>query len=237
MNPNGLLSIAQIQPVSVVFAVPQARLPRIRQQLKAGAALPVEAWDRDQTKMLALGRVASTDNTIDASTDTIRVKAQFANVDNSLFPNQFVNVRLQLDKLAGVLAVPSAAVQRGAPGTFVYVVCKEGAVALRRVSVSATDGDRVAVQGELQLGDKVVTDGADRLRDGAKIEVIVPGKTAAGGTQGGRRPANRQVPPAPPAPPRQAAQRPCRLPPPRRPGSARAGWTARRPRCWKSSRP
>lgn len=179
VNPsdlNGLLSIAQTQPAAVVFAVPDVQLPRIRQQLQAGVALPVEAWDREHKKRLALGRVASTDNSIDMTTGTIRVKALFPNTDGSLFANQFVNVRLQLDTLSGVLAVPTAAVQRGAPGTFVYAVGEGGAVALKRVTPSATDGDWVAVQGELQPGEQVVTDGADRLRDGATVEVIAPAK-------------------------------------------------------------
>ena len=189
-DPNGLVSIAQTQPVAVVFAVPEARLARIREQLKTGVALPVEAWDRAQTNRLAIGRVNSTDNAIDSTTGTIRVKALFPNLDNALFPNQFVNVRLQLDTLAGSLAVPTAAVQRGAPGTFVYLVGTDGTVRLKVVTTSATDGDWVAVQGELQPGDKVVTDGADRLRDGAKVEVIapaVPGDARAAGAAGAKR--------------------------------------------------
>lgn len=179
VNPgdaSGLLSIAQTQPAAVVFAVPDIQLPRIRQQLKAGVALRVEAWDREHTTRLALGRVASTDNSIDPSTGTIRVKALFPNTDGSLFSNQFVNVRLQLDTLAGVLAVPSAALQRGAPGSFVYAVGEGSTVALKRVTPGATDGDWVAVQGDLQPGEQVVTDGADRLRDGATVEVIAPTK-------------------------------------------------------------
>lgn len=173
-DPAGLLSITQTQPVAVVFAVPDAQLPRIRQQLQAGAPLPVQAWDRDQQTLLAQGTVASTDNAIDATTGTIRVKALFPNQDNSLFPNQFVNVRLQVDTLPGVLAVPSAAVQRGAPGNYVYAVAGNGTVSLRRVTVTATDGDWVAVQGALNPGEQVVTDGTDRLRDGASVEVIAP---------------------------------------------------------------
>ena len=186
-DANGLLTIAQTQPAAVVFAVPDAQLPRIRQQLQAGVPLPVEAWDRAQTTKLAVGRVASTDNAIDPTTGTIKVKALFPNTDNSLFANQFVNVRLQLDTLANTLAVPTAAVQRGAPGTFVYAVGNDGAVALKRITAGANDGDWQAVQGALQPGDTVVTDGADRLRDGAKVEVIVPTKAAPGEGQGGGR--------------------------------------------------
>jgi multidrug efflux system membrane fusion protein len=181
---NGLLSIAQTQPAAVVFAVPDARLPRIRQQLAAQEALPVQAWDRERKQKLAEGRVASTDNAIDATTGTIKVKALFPNKDNGLFPNQFVNVRLQLDTLKDVLVVPTAAVQRGAQGNYVYVA-EDGQVSLRIVTLTATDGDWTAVQGRLKPGDKVVTDGADRLRDGGKAEVIAASASAASGAASG----------------------------------------------------
>lgn len=184
-DANGLLTIAQIQPAAVVFAVPDARLPRIRQQLGDKQALPVQAWDRERRTKLAEGRVASTDNAIDATTGTIKVKALFDNKDGGLFPNQFVNVRLQLDTLKGVLVVPTAAVQRGSQGIYVYVVA-DGQVALRKVQTLAADGDFTAVQGDLKEGDQVVTDGADRLRDGGKAEVIkVP--AAGASVPGGRR--------------------------------------------------
>ena len=182
VNPadaNGLVSIAQTQPAAVVFAVPAAQTPRIREQLRAGVPLRVEAWDGERNTMLAEGRVASNDNTIDVATGTVRLKALFPNTDDRLFPNQPVHVRLQIDTLRGALAVPSAAVQRGAPGSYVYAVADDGSVALRRVAVAATDGDASAVQGDLRAGDKVVIDGADRLRDGAKVEVIAPAAASA----------------------------------------------------------
>ncbi|PZP32111.1 MAG: multidrug transporter subunit MdtA [Roseateles depolymerans] len=182
-DANGILSVAQMQPAAVVFAVPDARLTRIREQLQAKQALPVQAWDRERKQMLAEGRVDSTDNAIDASTSTIKVKALFPNKDASLFPNQFVNVRLQLDTLKNAIVVPTAALQRGAPGTYVYVV-SDGQVALRKVALVSTDGDWSAVRGELQPGEQVVTDGADRLRDGGKAEVI---KAPAGGASGAGR--------------------------------------------------
>ncbi|MGM9485591.1 MdtA/MuxA family multidrug efflux RND transporter periplasmic adaptor subunit [Roseateles sp. NT4] len=187
-DANGLLTIAQTQPAAVVFAVPDARLARIRQQLGDKQPLPVQAWDRERRTKLAEGRVASTDNAIDATTGTIKVKALFDNKDGILFPNQFVNVRLQLDTLKSVLVVPTAAVQRGSQGIFVYAVA-DGQVALRKVQVLATDGDASAVQGDLKEGDQVVTDGADRLRDGGKAEVIkapAAGASGAGGGRGGR---------------------------------------------------
>jgi multidrug efflux system membrane fusion protein len=185
-DTNGLLTIAQTQPAAVVFAVPDARLARIRQQLQDKQPLAVQAWDRERRQLLAEGQVASTDNAIDATTGTIKVKALFPNKDGGLFPNQFVNVRLQLDRLQQVLVVPTAAVQRGAPGTFVYVV-SDGAVALRKVQVLAADGETTAVQGDVKPGDLVVTDGADRLRDGGKAEVIKPPAGAASGAGGGER--------------------------------------------------
>lgn len=201
-DPNGLLSIAQTQPVAVVFAVPELRLPRIREQLRAKQALPVQALDPDRKQALTQGRVDSTDNAIDPTTGTLKIKALFPNKDNSLFPNQFVNVRLQLDTLKNAVVVPTAAVQRGAPGTFVYVV-NEGQVALRRVAVDATDGDWTAVHGDLQPGEQVVTDGADRLRDGGKADVIKapagesfgPARGASSADAGGRPRWMDRVPP------------------------------------------
>jgi len=191
-DANGLLSIAQTQPAAVVFAVPDARLPRIREQLQAQVALPVQAWDREQKKMLAQGRVASTDNSIDSTTGTIKVKALFPNADNSLFPNQFVNVRLLLDTLNQVLAVPTAAIQRGAPGSYVYLLNASGTVSLRPVTIQASDGDWTAVQAEIAPGDKVVTDGADRLREGAKVEVI-SAKARDGRAEGKGRSAHQRA--------------------------------------------
>lgn len=183
----GLVSITQTQPISVVFAVPEANLTQITRQLKANTPLVVEAWDREQRNRLATGKVSTTDNAIDPVTGTIKLKAEFANADGNLFPNQFTNIRLQLDMLEGVLSVPNSAVQRGAIGTFVYVVKEDGSVTVRRIRVGTVDGEWVSVQGELAPGDKVVTDGADRLREGAKVEVITPPTRQAGPGEGGGR--------------------------------------------------
>ena len=179
-DANGLLSIAQTQPVALTFSVPDSYLPRIRNQLKSGKPL---AWDRAQTTMLAKGFVASTDNAIDTSTGTIRIKAQFANLDASLFANQFVNVVLQIGTQTGALAIPTAAIQRGAPGTYVYVVASDSSVNLQKVKVGATDGDWTSVQGAIQAGDQVIVDGADRLRSGAHVEIIAPAAPAHGASQ------------------------------------------------------
>ncbi len=190
-DTTGLLTIVQTQPVNVVFSVPDTHLPRINAQLQAGKVLPVEAWDREQTHKLADGKVASTDNAIDATTGTIKLKALFANADGSLFPNQFVNVRLQVNTLVDSLAVPAAAVLRGAQGTYVYVVNSDKTVSTRRVTVGPTDGDWVGVQGDLQPGNAVVTDGVDRLRDGTKVDVITPASGNADADKAGHKRGDR----------------------------------------------
>jgi len=169
---NGIVIVTQTRPIALVFAVPATHVPRITARLRANEALPVEAWDRSGSRQLAVGRVATTDNAIDPGTDTIKVKAMFANTDDALFPNQAVSVRLQLDTLSKVLAVPSAAVLRGAQGFYLYVVNADNAVSTRLVKPGANDGDWIAVEGDLKPGEKVVIDGVDRLRDGAKVEVI-----------------------------------------------------------------
>jgi multidrug efflux system membrane fusion protein len=183
-DANGLASIAQLQPTTVVFAVPEANLPAINRRIAARETLAVEAWDRDQKNHLADGRLLTTDNQIDPATGTIRIKAEFANRDNALFPNQFVNVRLLLDVLHQVVAIPTAAIQRGDKGTFVYRVDANGKVAMVPVTPGAVDGEWGAVTGAIEAGDKLVVDGADKLRDGARAEIIVPGPKGGPGTAG-----------------------------------------------------
>ena len=171
-DPNGLVNITQTQPMSVVFSVPEMHVPLIMRKLKAGQALPVEAWDREQKIRLAQGRVSTTDNAIDVATSTLRLKATLDNRDGSLFPNQFANIRLQLDTLKNVVAVPAQAVQRGAAGTFVYVVQADNTVQVQTVQLEAVEGDWQAVKADLKAGQQVVTDGADRLRSGSGVEVV-----------------------------------------------------------------
>ncbi len=175
-DPNGLVSITQTQPMAVVFSVPEMHVPLIMRKLKAGQALAVEAWDRDHKVRLAQGRVSTTDNAIDVATSTLRLKATLDNRDGSLFPNQFANIRLQLDTLKHVLAVPAHAVQRGAAGTFVYVVQADNTVKVQTVQLDAIEGDWQAVTADLQAGQQVVTDGADRLRSGSGVEVVKASK-------------------------------------------------------------
>lgn len=174
VNPgdaNGIVTITQVRPIDAVFSVPEAHLAQIRQRLAEGATLPVELWDREQKQRLARGRLGALDNAIDITTGTIKVKAAFANEDGRLYPNQFVNVKLQVQLLEHALTVPATAVQNN----YVYLVQQDGTVTQRRIRVGVTDGDRVSVEGELAEGDKVVTDGIDRLREGAKVAVIEAG--------------------------------------------------------------
>ena len=187
-DANGLVTITQTQPIALVFAVPESLLPKIRARLNGKQPLGVEVWDREFRNLLGQGRVITTDNIIDAATGTIKLKAEFPNADGSLFPNQFVNVRLQLEVLPGAMAVPNTALQRGAQGAFVYAVKPDNTVTVRRVRAGATEGDWTSVQGDLAVGDNVVTDGADRLREGAQVEVIVPQKPGAPGSGGPAKP-------------------------------------------------
>lgn len=170
-DANGLVVITQLQPISVLFTIPQDGLPGLMQRLRSGAELPVEAYDREQKKKLASGTLLSVDNQIDPATGTIKLKAQFPNEDESLFPNQFVNVRMLLDTRRDATLVPSAAVVRGGQGTFVYVVKEDRTVALRKVAVGMSEGDSVSVESGLAPGERVVVEGSDRLRDGTKVEI------------------------------------------------------------------
>ena len=195
-DATGIAVIAQLQPMTVVFAVPESYLPAINQRVAGGAEVAVEAWDREQKTRLASGRLLTTDNLIDTATGTIKMKAEFANKDSTLFPNQFVNTRLLLGVRKAALVVPGAAVLQGSRGAYVYVVDGESAVTSVPVTPGPVDGGVVAVEGKLQPGNRVVTDGADKLRDGAKVEVIAanaPTTTPASsdktpGARGKRRP-------------------------------------------------
>jgi membrane fusion protein, multidrug efflux system len=190
-DASGLVVITQLDPVAVVFTVPQDMLPALMKRIASGDKLPVEAWDREQKARLAAGTLASADNQVDPQTGTVKLKAQFANGDASLFPNQFVNVRMKLDTLKNTIVVPAAAVQRGSQGMFVYVVGPDQTVALRPVKLGPLDAQRQAIAEGLAAGELVVTDGTDRLRPGAQVEVasarpeMKPAPPAA--TKGGGR--------------------------------------------------
>jgi multidrug efflux system membrane fusion protein len=178
-DANGLVVIAQLQPVTVVFTMPQDNLPDLLKRMRAGGRVPVEAFDRAQKIKLATGALLTVDNQIDPATGTVKLKAQFPNDDNSLFPNQFVNARMLVDTLHGATIVPSAAVQRSAQGTFVYVVKGDKTVTLRKVSVGVAEGDNVTIDAGVAAGELVVVEGVDRLRDGAKVEIPGTGDHAA----------------------------------------------------------
>ena len=194
-DTNGLVVITQLQPVTAIFTIPQDNLPSVMQRLRSAEKLPVEAYDREQKKKLASGTLASVDNQIDPATGTIKLRAQFPNEDASLFPNQFVNVRMLLDTRRGATLVPNAAVVRGGQGTFVYVIKEDRTVELRKVSVGMAEGDNVSIESGLAPGERVVVEGSDRLRDGAKVEIpdraagAAPGKSgkAPGKGEGKRR--------------------------------------------------
>ena len=186
-DANGLVVITRLQPISVLFTIPQDSLPSLMQRLRSGGKLPVDAYDREQKRKLAAGTLASVDNQIDPATGTLKLKAQFPNEDGGLFPNQFVNVRMLLDTQRDATLVPNAAVVRGGQGTFVYVVKEDLTVALRKVSVGTAEGDSVSVESGLAPGERVVVEGSDRLRDGAKVEI--PDATGRAGVGQGKGPA------------------------------------------------
>jgi membrane fusion protein, multidrug efflux system len=173
-DATGLVVITQVDPITVVFTIPQDNLPRVLKQLKAGAKLGVDAWDRDQKNKLGTGFLLSSDNQIDTATGTIKLKAQFSNPDGLLFPNQFVNVRMVVDTKTGATIIPMAAIQRGARGTVAYVVKEDKTIAVRTVALGPVENDMVAVDGNIAPGELVVVDGIDRLREGAKVEVSAP---------------------------------------------------------------
>jgi membrane fusion protein, multidrug efflux system len=170
-NTTGVAVVTQLQPITVIFPVPEDDLPDILSQLKAGPPLEVYAYDRANVRSLATGRVAALDSQIDTTTGTAKLRAQFDNANNALFPNQFVNAQLVLNTLHNVVTVPTAAIQRGAPGTFVYLIDANDTVSVRPVSVGPTDGSMVAVNSGLSVGERVVVDGTDRLRDGARVTI------------------------------------------------------------------
>ena len=173
-DANGVAIITQVDPMGVLFTIPQDNLPRVLARLKVGDKPAVEAWDRDQKTVLARGELVTTDNVIDVATGTVRLKARFPNPDGKLFPNQFVNVRMVVDVRRNVVTVPPAAVQRGAQGTVLYVVRDDSTVTLRPVTTGASEASVVAIEQGLQAGERVVTDGIDRLREGSKVEVTDP---------------------------------------------------------------
>jgi membrane fusion protein, multidrug efflux system len=179
-DASGLVVITQLQPISVLFTLPEDNLQAISKRLQGGAVLPATAYDRSGANKIADGTLQTFDSQIDPTTGTIKLRAQFPNEARTLYPNQFVNVRLLLDTHKDVTTMSTAGIQRGVPGTFVYLINADSTVAVRPVKLGVTDGDRVEILSGLAPGDRVVIDGADKLRDGAKI--VVRAETGAATT-------------------------------------------------------
>lgn len=192
-DTTALAVITQTQPISVVFTLPESNLDTVLARYRSGAKLPVEAWDRGDVKLQASGVLQSLDNQIDTTTGTLKFKARYDNRDQSLFPNQFVNVRLLADTLKGVVLAPTAAIQFGTNGTFVYALDGDRKVTIKTLKIGPSDGSNTVVTEGLAAGERVVLEGTDRLKEGSEVEVVndsqdVPttptehlqGKTAAG---------------------------------------------------------
>ena len=173
-DANGLLVITQLQPISVIFSLPQDQLPQVNAKLRAGVQLPVDAYDRDDTAKIATGKLQTIDNQIDLTTGTYKLKSMFSNEDNALFPNQFVNVHLLVDTKRDLVIIPAAAIQRGPQGTYVYAVAKDPTSKdttskITAVTIAQATGDSVGLSAGLNPNDLVVIDGQDKLQDGTKI--------------------------------------------------------------------
>ncbi len=188
-DTNGIVIITQLQPITVIFPVAEDYVPQLEQRLSQGVTLPVVAYDKANSKKLATGKLLTLDNQIDPTTGTVKLRAIFDNQDGALFPNQFVNVDLLQDTEHGDLVIPESSVRRGAPNgvvsTFVYLVKPDSTVTVRPVTLGTLDGDRVAVKSGLAEGDTVVTEGGDRLRDGARV--LLPGAPQSAASPPGAR--------------------------------------------------
>src|SRR5438445_526053 len=215
-DPNGIVVVTQLQPISVIFTVAEDNLPAVMKRVRAGASLPVSAFDRTGTTELGTGTLETVDNQIDTTTGTVKLRAVFNNREEILFPNQFVNVRLLVNTMQDTDIVPVSAIQRGAPGTFVYVVSPENTVTVAKVKLGPSDGQRIAILSGLQPGQSVVVGGADRLRDGAKVN-LAPSKPEGAAPGDGRDKGQPQV--APRRTDSEAAQRSAR-PQGQQPGDA-----------------
>jgi multidrug efflux system membrane fusion protein len=169
-DAGGLVVLAQVEPIAVVFTIPQDNLPPVLARQRAGGPIPVDAFDREGRTKLATGILVAVDNQIDAGTGTVKLKASFVNGDGSLFPNQFVNARILVDSLRGAVLVPNEAIQRGAQGLFVYVVKPDKTVELRKVTPGPSEGGVTAVREGVAAGDALIVDGADRVQERSRVE-------------------------------------------------------------------
>ncbi|KGB99209.1 MULTISPECIES: MdtA/MuxA family multidrug efflux RND transporter periplasmic adaptor subunit [Burkholderia] len=183
-DTNGIVVITQLQPMSVIFTTSEDNLPQILKQVNAGQKLSVTAYNRNNTVPLETGSLATLDNQIDTSTGTVKLRANFDNKEGMLFPNQFVNTRLLVDVIRNATIVPTSAVLTGSIGQFVYVVKPDNTVTVRKVTVGPVDGERTSIVSGVALGERVVTDGSDRLREGAKISIPADKPKGASGARG-----------------------------------------------------
>ena len=186
-DANGIAVITQLHPITVLFSIPQDAIPKVLKSLTSGEAMAVDAFDRDGLTKLATGRLATVDNQIDPTTGTVRLRAEFANEDEALFPNQFVNIQLVVERLQGVTVVPTAAVQRGTVGTYVYVVGAQKTVSVRVVETGPAERGVIAVIKGLAPGEVVVADGVDKLREGSLVELVNRNTGAPAGITGGTK--------------------------------------------------
>jgi membrane fusion protein, multidrug efflux system len=215
-STTGIAVVTQLQPITVIFTLPEDDLPQIMAALNAGTELPVTAYDRANLRQLAVGKVSAVDNQIDTTTGTVKIRAQFDNADNALFPNQFVNARLLIQTLENAVTAPTSAILRGSPGAYVYVINADNTVTVRQVTTSAVDGSVTAVTSGLSPGERVVVDGTDRLRDGLKVAVAADqaaaptgphtGGQRAGGQRGERGAGRNQNSDGSQSPPRSGGQ-------------------------------
>jgi multidrug efflux system membrane fusion protein len=202
-DTNGIVVINQLQPITVIFPIPEDNVPTLVRRLHSGGPLTVEAYDRTNSTKLADGTLLTIDNQIDVTTGTVKLRAQFENTDGLLFPNQFVNIQLLQELLKNQIIMPNSAVRRGAPngvvGTFVYAVNPDRTVKVKPVTLGVVDGERVAVTQGLSVGEVVVTEGGDRLRDGAAVQLPSAAESVAAAHPPGSAPPGG-APPGKPAP-------------------------------------
>jgi multidrug efflux system membrane fusion protein len=179
-DTNGLVVITQMQPISAIFPVAEDRLPQFLPRFRAGQKLEVDAWDRDQTHKLAAGTLATMDNQIDQTTGTVRLRADFPNTDDALFPNQFVYARLLVEERRGVTLIPTTAIQRTTTTTYVWLVKPDSSVTVREITVGTTEGDQSQILSGMEPGDEAVITGVDKLNEGVKVNVQVQGQGRGG---------------------------------------------------------
>jgi multidrug efflux system membrane fusion protein len=194
--------LAEVEPISVIFVIPEDMIQDVWDEVRAGQKLAVAAYNRSDDKLIATGTLESVDNLIDTTTGTVKLRASFRNTDEKLFPNQFVNARLLVRTIDNAALAPVAAIQHGAPGTFVFTIKPDNSIGVQKVQTGVTDGDRVQIVSGLKEGDTLVVDGADRLREGSKVRIVPDqGDSSANVNNGpgappGQQPDNaRKVPP------------------------------------------